>query len=75
MHEMSIAINLVEIMSNVLHEHGDPRLVSVTVKVGCMTGIVPESLEMAFGIVAEQTFGTVPELIIERVPVKIPRYV
>jgi hydrogenase nickel incorporation protein HypA/HybF len=69
MHEMSIAMNLVDIMSNVLHEHADPRLVSVTVKVGCMTGIVPESLEMAFSIVAEQTFGHVPELIIEQIPI------
>jgi hydrogenase nickel incorporation protein HypA/HybF len=35
-----------------------------------MTGVVPESLEMAFGIVAEQAFGHTPELIIEQVPVR-----
>jgi len=69
MHEMSIAVNLVEIMSSLLREHGGAKPLSTTVKVGCLTGVIEEPLEMAFRLVAEEQFGCSPVLIVESIPV------
>ncbi|MFZ5812279.1 MAG: hydrogenase maturation nickel metallochaperone HypA [Thermodesulfobacteriota bacterium] len=48
MHELSIAQNLLAIIQEEMHKHGTPRLISVKVKHGRLSAIVPEALEMAF---------------------------
>jgi hydrogenase nickel incorporation protein HypA/HybF len=48
MHELSIAQNLLAIIQEEMHKHGTPRLISVKVRHGRLSAIVPEALEMAF---------------------------
>lgn len=55
MHEMSIAESIVEIIRETLGESENRRLVSVTVEVGELTAVVPESLEFCFNAIIETT--------------------
>lgn len=68
MHELSIAQNIVEIVEHYVPEPTRSDVRSVRVRVGGLSGIVPESLEFSFSaIVAGTPLGSA-RLNIERVP-------
>ena len=68
MHELSIAQNIVEIVQQYVPGEAIPDVRSVRVRVGGLSGIVPESLEFSFSaIVAGTPLGSA-RLDIERVP-------
>ncbi len=48
MHEVSIAMSLLDIIRQELAKHGATRLLSVEVHHGVLANIVPEALEFAF---------------------------
>ena len=50
MHEMSIVQNLVAIVQEEMLKNNASRLISVSVKIGEMSGIVPEALSTCFEI-------------------------
>ena len=58
MHEMSIAVALIDQLEGLAVEHGFEGVESVDVQAGMLRGIVPEALEMAF---REASRGTVAE--------------
>ncbi|MDQ4080994.1 MAG: hydrogenase maturation nickel metallochaperone HypA, partial [Gemmatimonadota bacterium] len=55
MHELSIALELIELASAETHRLGDPRVVSVRVRVGPLSGIVHDALRFSFDIAAAGT--------------------
>ena len=48
MHELSLATELMSIIRDELAKHGAARLLSVRVRYGALSNVVPEALEMAF---------------------------
>lgn len=68
MHEVSIANNLVEIASQKAKEADSERVSTVHMKVGVLSCVVPESLEFAFDIAAENTMLDGATLKIQDVP-------
>ncbi len=67
MHELSIALALVEQAEEIAAREGARRLASITVTVGSLSGVNPEALELAFPDAAENTIAQDAQLIIETV--------
>ncbi len=55
MHEMSIAVSLVEQLERLIEQHAAVRVVEVEVECGVMRQIVPEALQMAFAAATTDT--------------------
>ena len=71
MHEMGIANQIVEIASAYLPDNfDDSRVERVNLKVGKLTGIVPDSLRFCFSIITKETPFSEAALEIEEVLVK-----
>ncbi|HIJ57249.1 MAG TPA: hydrogenase maturation nickel metallochaperone HypA [Deltaproteobacteria bacterium] len=71
MHEMGIANQIVEIASSYLPDNFDDRRVErVNLKIGKLTGIVPDSLRFCFDIITKDTPFSGAELKVEDVSVK-----
>ncbi|RPH49972.1 MAG: hydrogenase maturation nickel metallochaperone HypA [Desulfobacteraceae bacterium] len=70
MHEMGIALEIVEIASASIPEGmKNIRVEKVNLKVGKLAAIVPESLRFCFEIVVKDTPLSGAQLVIEEVPV------
>jgi hydrogenase nickel incorporation protein HypA/HybF len=70
MHELSIALALVEQAEAIALREGAARLASITVTVGELSGVNPEALELAFPVAAENSLAREARLIIETVPAR-----
>ncbi len=69
MHELSIAVSLIEAAeARALHE-GATRISRLYLKIGPLSGVVPEALASAFEIAAHSTLAEGAVLEIERVPI------
>jgi len=68
MHEASIAISLLETVSELCQKEGYNSIESVRLKVGRAAGILPDALLFAFDVVKAGTIANKAELIIEYVP-------
>jgi len=55
MHEMSVAQNIIDIVTQHLPQNNARSVQTVTVKIGKMAGIVPDSLEFGFQVLASET--------------------
>ncbi len=55
MHEMSVAQNIIDIVLQHLPDQNAHTVKSVNVKIGKMAGIVPDSLEFSFRVIAADT--------------------
>ena len=71
MHELSIVASLFEILEEKAKEKKAKKILSVKLKVGALSGIVPEFLETAFNIYKEDTIAAESRFEIEEVPLKI----
>ena len=71
MHELSIVANLFEILEEKAKEKRAKKILSVRLKVGTQSGVVPEFLETAFDIYKKGTIASESILKIEEVPLKI----
>jgi hydrogenase nickel incorporation protein HypA/HybF len=70
MHEMGIALQIVEIATASLPENlGDARVTAVNLKIGKLAAVVPESLRFCFDVAVKDTLLTGAKLVIEEVPV------
>lgn len=70
MHEMSIAESIIDIVSETLNGQQQQKLLSVTVRIGELTAVVPESLQFCFEMSLENTPFEGAQLIIEEVPLR-----
>ncbi len=68
MHEMSIAQSILEIVEEYLQEYPGRKLKSVTVEVGELTAVIPESLDFCFTAITEETPYAGARLIIKQIP-------
>jgi hydrogenase nickel incorporation protein HypA/HybF len=71
MHELSIAMNLVEIAETAARNAGVERVAVVQLRLGVFSGVVQESLLFAYDIVTEGTLLAGSRLIIEDLPLVI----
>ncbi|TWU44887.1 hydrogenase nickel incorporation protein [Novipirellula aureliae] len=65
MHELSIALNVLDIAEQTMNEHPESELVAIHIRLGPMSGVVCEALESAFTIARQQTLYPEVELVIE----------
>lgn len=67
MHEFSIATSLLEIVSQEALACQGAKVKAVRLKIGTLSGVVPEALEFAFQVLSEGTVAEGARLVIERV--------
>ncbi|BCR06577.1 putative hydrogenase nickel incorporation protein HypA [Desulfuromonas versatilis] len=68
MHEVGITQSIVEIAERTARSGGAKRVLSVTVEIGALSGVIPEAVEFCFEACSKGTFLENARLIIERVP-------
>ncbi len=71
MHEMSLAEEITTIVRQHLPSGPSSRLRSVTVRLGALSGVVPESLSFCFSVLAQESGLDDARLVIEHVPAEI----
>ncbi len=69
MHEASIAISLLETVTDLCQKDGYSSIETVRLKVGRAAGILPDALLFAFDIAKASTIASQAELIIEHIPI------
>ena len=70
MHELSIAQSIMEIVLREAEKAKARRVVKVTLKVGELAGVVPDSLSFCFELLAKSTVAENATIIIEKVPIR-----
>jgi hydrogenase nickel incorporation protein HypA/HybF len=71
MHELSIALSIVELAAEEAERRGAVRIDAVHLKLGDMSGVAPESLLFSYDLACEGTPLEGSSLIIEEVPVMV----
>jgi hydrogenase nickel incorporation protein HypA/HybF len=70
MHEMGIALQIVQIATDSLPaDLGEARVAAVNLKIGKLAAVVPESLRLCFDVAVKDTPIAGANLVIEEVPV------
>ena len=65
MHEISVAQSILDVAAASLREHAFRRVLSVCLRIGPISGVDPEALRFAMGVVTEGTPLAGAELVIE----------
>ena len=68
MHEMSIAMSVMDILRDEMARHNAATLRSVRLNIGRMSAIVPESLSFCFNVITEGTDMEGAQLIMDIIP-------
>lgn len=68
MHELSIAQNILEIVKQSVPENQAKSVRNIRVRVGQLSGIVPDSLDFCFGAIVNNTEMLQARLAIEQTP-------
>ena len=71
MHELSIALSILEVAEEEAGKHGNVRVLEVRLKLGWLSGVVKEALESAFQLAREGTPFAETRLVIEEVPILV----
>lgn len=71
MHELSIALNLVQLAEEAARRAEAERVTEVHIAVGALSGAVAEALEFAYDVAVRGTLLEGSRLVIERLPVAI----
>ena len=71
MHELSIVASLFEMLEDKAREKKAKKILTVKLKIGNLSGVVPEFLETAFNIYKKDTIASKAVLKIEEIPLKI----
>ncbi|WP_328773606.1 hydrogenase maturation nickel metallochaperone HypA [Streptomyces sp. NBC_00286] len=70
MHELSIATAIVERADELARAQGTDAVAAVSVRVGELSGVVPEALDFAFEVARDGTALAAAKLVVERVPAR-----
>ena len=70
MHEVSIAVSLLEIIEKKCREEGYPSVESLKIRVGKASGILPEAIQFAFEAAKQDTVARNAKLGIDFIPVR-----
>jgi len=68
MHELSIAVSIVDAVCEELQRRDDPKLIAVHLTMGALSGVVKESLLFAYDAACEGTALAGTQLVIEETP-------
>ena len=71
MHEFSIALSLLEIVEQEARPYGEAKVISVRVRIGRLSGVIPDALSLAFEVASTGGRAQGASLLIEEVPVRI----
>lgn len=71
MHELSIAISVVEMAEQEARRRGGVHVSAVHLKLGPLSGVVKEALRFSYAVSCEGTMLEGSELVIEEVPVVV----
>lgn len=71
MHELSIAISIVEMAEQEARRRGGVHVSAVHLKLGLLSGVVKEALRFSYGVSCEGTMLEGSELVIEEAPVVV----
>ena len=71
MHELSIAISIIEVAEEYLAKNGGGRVEIVNLRLGPLSGVVKEALLSAYDLATENTALANSKLLIEVIPVQI----
>lgn len=71
MHELSIAISILESLEEEVKQRGCGPVEAVHIRIGGLSGVVPQALRSAYELAAEQTPFAGARLVIEEVPIVI----
>jgi hydrogenase nickel incorporation protein HypA/HybF len=69
MHELSIAMNVLDLAIAEMKRHGCLRVHQIHLRVGPLSGVVKDALESAFGLAREGSVFANTELEIEETPI------
>ena len=68
MHEVGIMQSVLEIAETPARQNGAARILEIRMRVGRMTGVVPEALDHAFAVLRDGTMAAGAILSVEYVP-------
>lgn len=71
MHELSIALGILDRVAEEAERHGATRVLAVHMKLGVFSGVVKEALLSAYNLARENTDLQDAELRIEEVPLQV----
>lgn len=71
MHELSIALSILDHVEEQAEQHGGARIAAVHLKLGPLSGVVKEALLSAYGLAREGTAFEACELVIEEMPITV----
>lgn len=69
MHELSIALSILDVVEKEAQRHGGAQVAAIHVKLGQLSGVVKDALESAFELAREQSPFPNARLVIEEVPI------
>ncbi|MEO8026583.1 MAG: hydrogenase maturation nickel metallochaperone HypA [Bryobacteraceae bacterium] len=69
MHELSIALSIVDVAEEEMRKNGGTQVTAVHLKLGVLSGVVREALLSAYGLATEGTALAGSSLVIEDLPV------
>jgi hydrogenase nickel incorporation protein HypA/HybF len=68
MHEVSLLENAMELALSCAQQQGATQIHRLTLRVGELSGVIPEALQFAFDIVVQGTIAEKSQLSIETIP-------
>jgi hydrogenase nickel incorporation protein HypA/HybF len=71
MHELSIAMSIIEMVEEESRKHGGAQVTAVHLKLGALSGVVKEALLGSFEMACEDTVLKGSKLVVEDIPVLI----
>lgn len=71
MHELSIAMNILDFAEEESERRGGVRVLAIHLKLGPLSGVVKEALQSAFGLARENASFPEAELVIEELPLVV----
>jgi hydrogenase nickel incorporation protein HypA/HybF len=71
MHELSIALSILDVAGEEVERRGGPQVEAIYLKLGPLAGVIKEALISAFELAREATPFATSRLIIEEVPIVV----
>jgi hydrogenase nickel incorporation protein HypA/HybF len=65
MHELSIALNIIDIAEEELQRLSGQRIHAIHVRIGARSGVAKEALDFSFGLACEGTAAAGSRLVVE----------
>jgi hydrogenase nickel incorporation protein HypA/HybF len=71
MHELSIAVGILDMVEEEMRKHEGAQLDAVILRIGALSGVVKEALLSAYELAREQSAFANSQLILEDVPIAV----